>query len=92
MDGRNCVRVEEELRPAVHRPVGTVDHIRPEVRTSGGVLGRWGGRGGSSRAVGQVGVGSVGTVIGYDLDQIEMTATDFERSVIMAAWTEIMVD
>ena len=61
MDGRNCVRVEEELRPAVHRPVGTVDHIRPEVRTSGGVLGGGVGRG---RAVGQNWVGFVGTAIG----------------------------
>ena len=39
MDGRNCVRLEGELRPAVHRPAGTADHIRPEVRTAGEGLG-----------------------------------------------------
>ena len=92
MDGRNCVRLEEELRPAVHRPAGTADHIRPEVRTSGEGLGGWGGRGGSNRAVGHLGVGSGGTVIEYGTDQIERTAKDVEKSVIMADLTGIVVE
>ena len=63
MDGHNCVRPEGVLRPAVHRPDGTVDHIRPKVRTSGGGLG--GGDGvGRGWVVGQnwvgFGVGSIG--------------------------------
>ena len=58
MDGHNCVRPEGMQRPAVHRPDGTVYHIRPKVRTSGGGLG--GGNGvGRGLVVGQnwVGVG-----------------------------------